>query len=102
MLSNTVNPPTNGWLVLFWVMSSIPVVTLVPRFILSLRKLYARDLGGRHGSEIDVAFGFTSTFGHGADASVIMFADGGQNDGLEQGEEIQMEERETRSAGSSA
>ena len=69
----------------------IPPYTLVPRFILSLRKLYARDLRGRRGSDIDTAFGFTSVFSHGVDVNAIVFADGGQNKGLEQGEEIEME-----------
>ena len=79
-------------------MEYIPPYTLVPRFILSLRKLYARDLRGRPGSEIDTAFGFTSVSGHGAGASAIMFAEGGQNVGSEQDEEIQMEEWESRGA----
>ena len=67
--------------------------------MLSLRKLYARDLQGRRGSEIDTAFGLTSVSGRGAAASAIMFVDAMQNEGLEQGEEIQMEEREIRGAG---
>ena len=83
-------------------MDSVPPYTLVPRFILGLQNLYARDLQGRRGSEIDTAFGFTSGSGHGAITWEIMFVDGGQNDGLEEGEEIQMEEREIRSAGSGA
>ena len=102
MLGQTGNLPTDGpWLVLLGMMEYIPPYTLVPRFILNLRKLYARDLRGRRGSEIDTAFGFTSTSSHGAGASAIMFTDAGQNEGVEQGEEIQMEERETHSAGSS-
>ena len=105
MLAATRNIPTEsdgGPLLLLGVMEAIPPYTLVPRFILSLRKLYVRDLRGRRGSEIDTAFGLTSAFGHGAAASTIMFADGGQNEGEEQGEEIQMEEMEIRSTGSNA
>ena len=83
-------------------MELIPPYVLVPRFILSLRKLHARDLRGRRGSDIDSAFGFTSVSGHGATGTTIIFADGGQTEGLEQGEEIQMEEREIRSAGTSS
>ena len=83
-------------------MESIPPYTLVPRFILSLRRLYARDLGGGHGSDIDTAFGVTSTSGLDAAASAIMFADSEQNEGLEQGEGIQLEEREPCSIGNSA
>lgn len=71
----------------------IPTFIIVPRFILSLRKLYARDLQGRRGSDIDTAFGLTSASSHGAAASTIMFADGVQNAGLELDEEIPIEEK---------
>lgn len=101
MLVSTGKVPTDGWqIILLGTMDSVPPYTLVLRFILGLQKLCARDLRGRRGSEIDTAFGFTSGSGHGAITRAIMFVDGGQNDGLEQGEEIQMEEREIRSAGS--
>ena len=103
ILDNTVGIPTNGLLaILVWAIEGIPAITVVPRFILSLRKLYARDLRGRHGSDIDIAFGFTSASDHGAVASAIMFADGRQNEEEEQGEEIQMEDKEICGAGSSA
>ena len=99
MLGDTGNVPTDGWrVILLSTMEYIPPYTLVPRFILSLRKLYARDLRGRHGGDIDTAFGFAPTSTRGAAASVIMFADAGQNEGLEEGEEIQMQDREIRSA----
>lgn len=102
VLASTGNIPTYGWrIILIGTMESVPAITLVPRFILSLRKLYARDLRGRRGSDIDIAFGLTSGCSHGAVVSVIMFADARQNERVEQGEEIQMEERETRGAGSS-
>lgn len=71
----------------------IPPFILVPRFILSLRKLYARDLQGRHGNDLDTAFGLTSAAGHSVTTSTIMFADRGPNEGEEDGG-IQMEERE--------
>lgn len=58
--------------------------------------------GGRSGSDIDTGFGLTSASGHDVVASMIVFADDGQNEGLEQGEEIQMEAREIRSAGDDA
>ena len=95
-----VNIPQDGWWLLLGIAENTPPFTLVSRFILSLRKLYARNLRGRRGSNIDTAFGFTS--GYGAAASGIMFADSGQSDGLEHGEEIQMEEREIHGAGSGA
>ena len=65
----------------------IPQYTLIPRFILGLRVLYAHDVQGRHGSNIDTAFGLGSSSGHDAAGSVIVFAAGGQNEEEEQGEE---------------
>lgn len=101
MLGDTGNIPVDGWREIpLGIVESIPPYTLVPRFILGLRKLYASDLRGKHGGDIDTAFGFTSA--HGTVGSAIMFADGGQDERLEQDEEIQMEAREIRSAGSSA
>lgn len=89
-----VNP---GWpLTLHLVVEFIPAITLVPRFILSLRKLYAHDLLGRRGNNIDTAFGLASASGHSTDVSTVMFADAGQNEGLEPVEEVQMEERAVR------
>ena len=103
VLMFTGNVSVDGWqAILLGTMELIPPCVLVLRFILSLRKLYARDLQGRRGSDIDTAFGFTSGSGRGAVASAIMFADVGGNEGEDQGEEIQMEEREIRGAGSSA
>ena len=97
----TRNLSANRWSgALLAMMAYIPPYTLVPRFILSLRKLYARDLRGRRGTDIDTAFGLTSAPNHGAVTSAIMFADAGHNEGLEQSEEIQMEEREICGAGS--
>lgn len=83
------NVPTVGWTVmLLGTMQYIPAFTLAPRFILNLRELYARDVGGRDGSDVDTAFGLTSTISHG-DASMIMFADLRQDEGEQsQGEEI--------------
>ena len=81
--------------------SAMPFVTLyplVPRFILGLRALYARDLRGRRGGEIDTAFGLNSVSDRGTLASTIMFADAGRNGG----EEVQMEDRESSGDDSSA
>ena len=92
----------------------IPQFTLVPRFVLSLRALYAQDVQGRRGSDIDTAFGLGLSSDHGAAGSAIVFAAGGQNEEEEQGEdhveercvghgeEIQMEDREMQSVGSGA
>ena len=97
MLAETGNLPlVDGWrIILFGSAQLIPPYTLVPRFILSLRKLYARDLQGRRGSDIDTAFGLTPVFTHGADLSAIVFADDGQN----KEEEIEMEVRGAGSSG---
>jgi len=68
----------------------IPPVALIPRFIVSLRKLYLRDARGRRG--IDTAFGLASEFGHESTTmSTIVFGDGPRNEDAEQGDEIQME-----------
>ena len=86
----------NEWWILMTIAQNVPTITLVPRFILSLRELYASDLRGRQGGNIDTAFGLTSVPGYDAAASAIMFVDGVQNEGEEHGEEIQLEERVTR------
>ena len=103
LLISTGDFPTNGWWqVLIGVVQYIAPFTLVPRFVLSLRELYARDLKGRVGGDIDTAFGLTSESGRGAALSAIKFAASAQNEGDDQGEEIQMEVREVHGGGSSA
>ena len=92
----------DGQVILLVAADYIPIFTLVPRFILNLRELYARDCNGGRGSNIDTAFGLTSASSHGPVASAIVFAEDEQNEGGEQGEEIQMEEWEIRSGGSGA
>lgn len=102
ILYDTTNIIHGGWSTILLTLEFIPPFTLVPRFILSLRALYVRDLRGIRGGDMDTAFGFTSGSGHGT-VGTIMFADAAQSEGAEQEEEIQMEERarETHSAGSS-
>lgn len=96
------------WMILLGGVQYIPTFTLIPRFILNLRELYASDLRGRREGDIDTAFGLASSFGHGGAMSAMMFAEAGQNEdegqGREQHEELQMEERvlEVRNARSSA
>ena len=80
------------WAIVLGGLRVIPTITLVPRFVLSFRELYARDLRSRRGSEMDTAFGLSSRFGHSAVGSAAVFADVGGNGGIEQGEEIEMEE----------
>ena len=57
--------------------------TLTPRFILSIRELYARDVQGRRGEGIDTAFGLLST-DRGAAGTAMLFADVEPNEGLEE------------------
>lgn len=102
VLYDTTSIIHGGWSTALLILEFVPQFTLTPRFILSLRALYARNVQGGQGSDIDTAFGFTSAPGHGT-VGTIVFADAEQNEGAEQ-EEIQMEERagEIRNAGSSA
>ena len=79
-----------GWQAdLFFILGYVPVYTLSPRFILSIRDLYARDVRGKHDSEIDTGFGLSS--GRTAGGSVILFADVEQNEELEGIEELPRE-----------
>ena len=102
VISDAASLSIDEWWILLAVAEYIPIFTLVPRFILNLRELYAHDLQGRRGSKIDTAFGLTSASSHGPVVSTIMFAEVGQNEDREQGEEIQMEEWEIRSGDSGA
>ena len=68
--------------------SSILVLTLTPRFILSIRALYARDVRGRQGYGIDTGFGFSSLDAGGG--SAMVFADIRENEDSQQVEEIPM------------
>ena len=70
----------------------VPVFTLTPRFILSVRALYARDLQGRlEPCRMDTEFGFMSVSASSARRTTLVFADVDQSEeGLEQDEEIPM------------
>ena len=76
------------------ILEIIPPVTLVPRFILNLREIYACSLQGRQGSNIDTAFGLGSEFEQGAVWSAIEFAGPKQNKSEEQRDEMEMEIQE--------
>lgn len=83
----------NAWqIVVTSALQEIPPFTLVPRFILHLRELYALDVQGRQGSDIDTAFGLWSVSKHGAPPSAIMFADAGQNGDGKWGDEMHLDE----------
>lgn len=60
----------------------VPMYTLTPRFILSIRELYARDVQGRRGEGIDNGFGLLST-DRGAVGTAMVFADVEPNEELE-------------------
>lgn len=78
-----------GWFFLLTAaVQQIPPVTLVPRFILGLRELYAP---GRQASGIDSAFSAASERGHGAVPSTIVFANPGRNEG-EESDDIPLED----------
>lgn len=103
-LYDAADIPLKGWwILLLGTAQYIPPYTLVPRFILNLRALYARDHQGRRGSDIESAFGLPAGSIRGATGSAIVFADIEENEELGQ-EEIQMVERtgEDRAAGSRA
>ncbi|KAF8553927.1 hypothetical protein OG21DRAFT_1509575 [Imleria badia] len=73
--------PAGGWqLYLLGILEWVPVYTLTPRFIMSIRELYARDVRGRRGEGIDTGFGFSSS-GRGAGGTAIVFADVERNEG---------------------
>lgn len=46
---------------MLYFLAYVPMYTLAPRFILSLRAVYARDVQGRRGEGIDTGFGLLST-----------------------------------------
>ena len=83
---------TSGWQwTVFEVIQLVPIYALTPRFILSVRELYARsDVQGSRGDGIDTGFGLSSS-GWGAGGTAIVFADFEQNEGLGDVEEIGME-----------
>ena len=82
-------------LILSVIAEFVPIYTLTPRFILSVRELYARDVQSGRGEGIDTGFGLPST-GRGAGGTGIVFADVEQNEGLEDVEGIPMEVETTQ------
>lgn len=97
LLVNVPGIPSDGWrIVLLGPTGAIGVVTLVPRFILTLRQLYEHGVQSSHcGSGIDTPFGLASASGwRGTLGSAIVFLDAGQNEGLQEGDEIPMHEVE--------
>ncbi|KAN0092755.1 hypothetical protein V8E55_003539 [Tylopilus felleus] len=80
LLSTFGKVPAGGWqLVLLLIVEYGPIYTLAPRFILSMREMYAHDVRGRREGGNDTGFGYA-----------------GQNGSVEGVEEIQMEARTTQ------
>ena len=92
VLNFWVNIPITGWRILFTgTLEYVPVFTLTPRFIMSVRALYARDLRDPC-RQYDMDTEFNS--GDRADGSAALFASGAQGkvDWSQQSDEIQMRE----------
>ena len=83
--------PTIGWeAIVLLLLGYVPIFTLIPRFIVSTRVMYARNAHGARGDGIDTDFGLVSS-GRDAGGRAIVFMDIGQNEGCEDVEEIPME-----------
>jgi len=83
-----------GWQIIFiGFVETVPIATMAPRFVLSMRELYARNVRGGRGHGIDTGFGFSALTGHGTSRSAIVFADSGRRNEDLDGEEMPMEER---------
>ena len=82
-------PTGESQLIAIAVLQYVPIFTLTPRFIMSIRELHARDVQGRRGDGIDTGFGLSSSPGAGGIA--VMFANVGGIEGFEDLEEIPME-----------
>lgn len=86
-------PITGWWILLTGTLEYIPVFTLTPRFILSVRALYARDLQDpRKLRDMDTDFGSGCSFS--GSGSVTLVTNVGKSRGTwsQQYDEIQMEE----------
>ncbi|KAF8135144.1 hypothetical protein EV363DRAFT_1557624 [Boletus edulis] len=80
--------PTGGWqMILSIILEYVPIFTLTPRFILSIRELYARDVESRCGEWIDTAFGLSSS-GHRTSGTMVLFVNIERNGGSEVTEEV--------------
>ena len=72
-----------GWQpYLLYILEYVPMYTLTPRFIISIRETYARDVQVSRGDGIDTGFGLPS--GRGLVGTAMMFADVGENMDVEE------------------
>ncbi|KAF8558596.1 hypothetical protein OG21DRAFT_1481290 [Imleria badia] len=96
--------PLTGWqLIPIGFFNYVPVFTLVPRFIVSVRALHARELRcePHYATTVPGSRSVPGSGGRGTSSGTsIMFAGLREEDGFAQDEEIHMEERGKRRAGS--
>ncbi|KAF8135142.1 hypothetical protein EV363DRAFT_1396592 [Boletus edulis] len=88
VLSVAGTAPTGGQTILLVILEYVPIYTLTPRFILSIREMYARDVRGRH-EGIDTGFGLSFS---NSEVATMAFAIGGQDEELDN-IEIPIEDR---------
>ena len=68
--------------------SNVPVFALTPRFILSIRALFARDIRGTRGYGIDTGFDHSSPGNSSSSVTAIVFASIGRDEESERDEVI--------------
>lgn len=82
------------------ILQPVPAITLTPRLVLTVQKLYAR---AQRTHEIDstIQFGFSSVDSNRDEGGTFLFESTVQNEGMDQGEEVEMVDMETPAAGPS-
>ncbi|KAG9312082.1 hypothetical protein JVU11DRAFT_7365 [Chiua virens] len=81
--------PSNPEYFLLGLMEYVPVFTLMPRFIISIREMYEHDVQGRQGGGIDSGFGVSTQFDRGAARSRVVFASRDENESTESTEAVE-------------
>ncbi|KAF8442255.1 hypothetical protein L210DRAFT_3536164 [Boletus edulis BED1] len=83
--------PTGGWqAIVLFIVELVPMYTLIPRFILSMRELYARGVQVGNEGGIDSGFGLSVS---GRAGAAMVFADVEQNEDDVEEPGIPMEDR---------
>ena len=87
-----------GWSTqLLFIITTVPLYTLTPRFVLNVQELYMLDSQDRLQHDIDTGFGLSSGVGHGVGVSTtigtIAFAQPGGSRGPDDGEGIAVVDR---------
>jgi len=92
-LHNFLDPTTRteAGLIVVYILAFVPTFVLTPRFIISIRELYAHDSRGRRGE--GTGFGLSTLSGRGSPGTAIVFAEVEQNETLEDVQEIAMEDQ---------